>query len=175
MHHLSYPIGEFSLPDQVTTHDIQQYIDRIASLPEKMRTAVAGLTPEQLRTPYRPEGWTVLQVIHHVPDSHMNGYIRFQWTLTENTPTIKAYLEQAWANLEYQSQLPPEVSLGILDMVHQRWVYLLRSLEEAQWNRTFVHPEDQHEYALKQALALYAWHGDHHLAHITSLKERMNW
>jgi len=175
MNQLSYPIGQFTIPDQITSEDIQQYIERIASLPTKMNAAVAGLTSEQLQTPYRPEGWTVLQVIHHVPDSHMNAYIRFQWGLTEDAPTIKVYNEKAWTALEYLNEVPPEVSLGILETVHQRLVYLLRSLDETSWNRTFFHPEYNQKYSLKQALAMYAWHGDHHLAHITSLKERMNW
>ncbi|OJJ23872.1 metal-dependent hydrolase [marine bacterium AO1-C] len=175
MNQLSFPIGQFTTPDQVTPEEIQQFIERIAALPAKMRATVANLTPEQLNTPYRPEGWTVLQVIHHVPDSHMNAYIRFQWGLTEDAPTIKVYNEKDWTALEYLNEVPPEVSLTILESVHQRLVYLLRSLDEASWNRTFFHPEYNQEYSLKQALAMYAWHGDHHLAHITSLKERMNW
>lgn len=175
MNTLSYPIGPFEMPDQVTTEDIQQYIQQITDLPGQLKVTVKELDDEQLNMPYRPEGWTVRQVIHHVPDSQINGYIRFQWTLTENTPTIKAYNEQAWATLEYQNQVPPEVSLDILEMIHARWVYLLRSLSEEDWDRVFIHPEDNNKYTLKDALALYAWHGKHHLAHITTLKERMGW
>lgn len=175
MNTLSYPIGPFEMPDQVTTEDIQQYIQQITDLPAQLKAVVKDLDNEQLNMPYRPEGWTVRQVIHHVPDSHMNGYIRFQWTLTEDTPTIKAYNEGAWAALEYQNQVPPEVSLGILEMIHARWVYLLRSLNEEDWQKKFIHPEDNNNYTLKDALALYAWHGKHHLAHITTLKKRMGW
>lgn len=177
MNTLSYPIGPFEMPGAVAAEDIQIYIQEIADLPANFKAAVAGLSNEQLDTPYRPEGWTVRQVVHHVPDSHMSGYKRFHWALTEDKPTIKDYNEKAWAALSYQRQMPPEVSLGILESLHMRWVYLFRSLTETDWQRTFVHPDPAYdgEYRLTDALAMYAWHGKHHLAHITSLKERMQW
>ena len=139
-----------------------------------MRAAVAGLTPEQLDTPYRPGGWTVRQVVHHVPDSHINSYVRFKLALTEEEPTIKPYDEARWAKLADTATTPVEVSLTLLDSLHSRWVPLLQSLTEADFARQFRHPE-LGMVRLDRNLALYAWHGKHHVAHITSLRERMGW
>jgi hypothetical protein len=148
-------------------------IEQIGATPSRFRTAAAGLDERQLDTPYRPGGWTLRQVAHHLPDSHLNAYIRCKLALTEDAPTIKPYDEAAWARLP-DSRLPIDVSLTLLDSVHHRWVVLLESLSEAEWDRTFVHPEVG-VTRLDQLVALYAWHGRHHVAHVTSLRERMGW
>ena len=172
---LRYPIGKFQLPENINADALTAYVQRINAAPQNLRDAVDGLSEAQLDTPYRPEGWTVRQVVHHIPDSHLSGYIRFNWALTEENPTIKAYDEQSWAALPYQQEVPHEVSMQLLESLHARWVVLLESLDEKQWNKTFVHPEDGQTYSLKVAVALYAWHGDHHIAHISSLRKKMGW
>jgi uncharacterized damage-inducible protein DinB len=139
-----------------------------------MRTAVAGLSDQQLNTPYRPEGWTVRQVVHHVPESHMHSYVRFKLAITEEEPTIKPYYEDRWALLDDANQAPIELSLNLLSALHERWVWFLRSLKEVDFERTFRHP-DLGTVSLDKNLALYAWHGRHHVAQITSLRERMGW
>jgi len=169
-----YPIGKFQPPVGLTPPDREALIARIEAVPAAMRAAVADLTPEQLDTPYRDGGWTVRQVAHHLPDSHLNGYTRFKLALTEDNPRIKPYDESAWADLPDSSQTPLEVSLSLLEAVHARWVILLRSMTDAQWQRTFEHP-DTGQHTLWRALALYAWHGDHHVAHVTRLRDRMSW
>ena len=136
--------------------------------------AVAGLTEERLDTPYRPEGWTVRQVVHHVPDSHMNAYVRFKLALTESAPAIKGYEEARWAELEDTQRVPVEVSLALLAALHTRWVALLQSMPEADFQRTLVHPEHGVR-TLDQMLATYAWHGPHHVAHVTALAGREGW
>lgn len=171
---LRYPVGQFKLDGEVTEDRRRHLIDEIAETPAKLRAAVEGLSPEQLDTPYRPGGWTVRQVVHHLPDSHMNAYIRFRFALTENEPLIKPYMEDRWAELDDARSAPPETSLALLDALHRRWVLLLRSLTEADFARTFRHPE-LGVVPLGKSLALYAWHGRHHLAHITALRERMSW
>ncbi len=140
-----------------------------------MRAAVKGLTPKQLDTPYRPGGWTVRQVLHHVPDSHLNAYVRFKLALTEDTPTIKPYYEARWANLADTRKTPVETSLALLDHLHARWVTLLRSLRSKDFAHRFFHPDHGKALTLDWALAMYAWHGPHHVAHITSLRKRMGW
>ena len=171
---LRYPVGKFKLPEAVSVEDRQKFIDEIAATPAHLRAAVAGLTDQQLETPYRPEGWTVRQVVHHVPDSHLNSYCRFRLALTEDEPAIKAYAEDRWAQLSDARSGPVEVSLQLLECLHTRWVALLRSLTEAEWKRTFRH-SDLGLVRLDQNAALYAWHGRHHVAHITTLRERMAW
>lgn len=167
-----YPIGTF-VPDQNPTPESRaKHIDQIAALPARMREAVNGLTPEQLDTPYRDGGWTVRQVVHHVPDSHLNAYTRFKLALTENVPTIKPYEEAAWARLKDSEVTPVEVSLALLEALHIRWVNLLRSLKPEDFARKLNHPESGVQN-LDRVLALYDWHGNHHLAHITRLRERM--
>jgi uncharacterized damage-inducible protein DinB len=148
-------------------------IEEIRAAPARLRAALDGLDERQLDTPYRPGGWTLRQVAHHLPDSHLNAYIRCKLALTEDAPTIKPYDEAAWARLQ-DSRLCIDVSLRLLDAVHERWVVLLDSLSEAEWERTFVHPEVG-VTRLDQLVALYAWHGRHHEAHVTSLRERMGW
>lgn len=172
---LRYPIGKFQSPESFSPEQIQSYIQTIERAPAKYEAAVKGLSEDQLNTPYRPEGWTIRQVIHHVPDSHLNAYIRFHWTLTEDHPTIKAYNEADWAKLPYLKDVPIELSLNLLKSVHARWVILLKELSKDDFERTYLHPEYNRVFALNTVLALYAWHCDHHLAHIENLKERMNW
>jgi len=174
MDELRYPIGRFNHEGAITANDVSGWIDEIAVLPQALRASASGLDDTQLDTPYRPDGWTVRQVIHHVPDSHMNSYIRFKWALTEQAPTIKVYDEQGWAELADGKTAPTEPSLQLVDALHERWVITLRSLTSDQLKRTFVHPEFG-PVKLKYAVGSYAWHGKHHVAHITSLRERKGW
>ena len=171
---LRYPVGPFEFAGTLSDGQRQTLIDQIAATPEKMRAAVEGLSEEQLNTPYRPEGWTVRQVVHHVPESHMNSYVRFKLAITEEEPTIKPYFEDRWAQLDDAKQAPVGLSLDLLDTLHGRWVWFLRSLKDADFQRTFRHPE-LGVVSLDKNIALYAWHGRHHVAHITSLRERLGW
>jgi uncharacterized damage-inducible protein DinB len=171
---LKYPIGRFKLDGTPTDDQVRQATIEISGAPAKLRAAVEGLSLEQLDTPYRPGGWSVRQVVHHVPDSHLNSYCRFKLALTEDEPAIKAYHEDRWAELEDSRTTPIEVSLAMLESLHERWVVLLNSLEPADFGRTFRHPEIG-VVTLAQNACLYAWHGRHHVAHITSLRERMGW
>jgi DinB superfamily len=171
---LQFPIGKFEKKAALTAAGRVEAIDVIAATPGNLRAAIAGLTPDQLDTPYRPEGWTVRQVVHHVPDSHLNAYIRTKLALTESEPTIKPYKEDLWAKLEDSRSTPIEVSLNLLDAVHHRWVLLLRSLAPADFARAFRHPE-MGLMDLDTQVQLYDWHGRHHVAHITSLRKRMGW
>ncbi len=171
---LRYPVGKFNFPDTVSAGERAKFIGEIAEAPFRLREVVKGLGDSELDTPYRPGGWTVRQVVHHVPDSHLNSYIRFRWALTEEEPTIKAYHEDRWAELPDARTAPVEVSLKLLESLHSRWVGLLRSLTEQDWQRTFRHPS-LGLLRLEQNAALYAWHGRHHVAHIASLRERMGW
>ena len=172
---LRYPIGKFDFDAPINDADYPKLITAIAEAPVALRSAVAGLTRDQLETRYRPGGWTVKQVVHHVPDSHLNAYTRFKLALTENEPTIKPYDETAWAELPDSRKVPMEVSLDLLDALHLRWVALLRSMDTADFNRGLRHPEHGRVLTLRQMLGLYAWHGRHHVAHITSLKKRESW
>jgi DinB superfamily len=170
-----YPIGQFAYEGVLTPDRRRECVDRIAAVPANLRKAVHGLTESQLDTPYRDGGWTVRQVIHHVPDSHLNAYTRFRLALTEPTPTIRPYLEHRWAELPDARGAPIEISLSLLEALHRRWVLLLRSLGPADWERRYHHPEHGREWTLDEVLAMYAWHGDHHTAHITRLRDRMGW
>ena len=169
-----YPIGHFKLEGTPTGEQVKQAINEIAEAPAQLRAAVENLTPEQIETPYRPDGWTVRQVVHHVPDSHLNSYCRFKLALTEDEPTIKAYHEDRWAELGDVRAAPIEVSLALLESLHERWVLLLKSLAPTDFERTFRHPEIG-IVSLAQSACLYGWHGRHHVAHISSLRERMGW
>lgn len=171
---LRYPIGRMTLPPEFTASTRSQMIQAIADTPAKFAQAVAGFTDAQLDTPYRPGGWTVRQLIHHVADSHINAYMRFKLALTEDTPTIKTYDEAAWAELEDTRRVPPEVSLELLDAIHARWLALLQAMTEADFGRPLMHPE-RGRLTLDHMLAIYAWHGPHHTAHVTRLKEREGW
>jgi hypothetical protein len=171
---LRYPVGPFEFEGTLSPEQRQVLIDQIAATPEKMRAAVAGLAEEQLDTPYRPGGWTVRQVVHHVPDSHINSYVRFKLALTEEHPTIRAYDENLWANTDDARTAPVEISLELLEALHRRWVLFLRSFDDKDFARTFHHPE-LGTVSVDKNVALYAWHGRHHVAHITSLRERNGW
>ncbi len=171
---LRYPIGKFVPPKSILPEQRERLLDQIEEAPAKLRAAVKGLSEQQLDTPYRPDGWTVRQVLHHVPDSHMNAFIRFKLALTEDEPTIKPYHEELWANLGDVRGTPPEVSLVLLESLQQRWNCLLRSLKPADWKRTFRHPE-LGLMDLDTTLAMYVWHGRHHTAQVTSLREREGW
>lgn len=167
----SYPIGRFVYDGDVTPGKRTAWIRQIAEAPGALRAATDGLSSEQLDRPYRPGGWTVRQLVHHVADSHLNAYIRFKWTLTEGNPTIKAYEQDAWAALPDSRQTPVEVSLDLLDALHARWVVLIESLKEEDWTRPLQHPESG-PMTLDRLLQLYAWHGRHHAAHITAFRQR---
>jgi uncharacterized damage-inducible protein DinB len=171
---LRYPIGKFQKKEALAAADRAECIRHIGEAPGNLRAAIAGLSAAQLATPYRPEGWSVGQVVNHVADSHLNAYIRFKLALTEDQPPIKTYRENVWAELIDGRTAPPEQSLMLLDALHFRWVMLLRSLSEADLQRTFVHP-DAGVMKLDFLLQLYAWHGQHHAAHITSLRSRSGW
>ena len=171
---LRYPIGKFSFVRDAAQEQRRAWIRDIEAAPGALRAATQGLSVAQLDTPYRPDGWTVRQVVHHVPDSHMNAYIRFKLALTEDKPTIKTYDESAWAKVADTARTPIEVSLALLDALHQRWTVLLHSLEPADYPRTLVHP-DHGPVTLEWLLQLYAWHGRHHVAHVTELRRREGW
>lgn len=169
-----YPIGKFEMPAQVTPTLRQDAIQKIAETPSKIRAAVAGLSQSQLDTPYREGGWTVRQVVHHVPDSHMNAYVRLKLALTEDKPTIKPYAEDRWAQLADTASTPIATSLTLLDTVHERFVILLRSLSDSDFSKKLIHP-DHGERDLNWLAFLYAWHGPHHTAHITELRKKNGW
>jgi uncharacterized damage-inducible protein DinB len=172
---LKFPIGRWDL---ATADDgeaaVAAAIEAIAAAPARLRAAVAGLDDEQLDTPYRPGGWTVRQVVHHVPDSHLNAYVRTRWALTEETPAIKVYEEHLWAELPDARSGPVAMSLALLDAVHERWLRLLRALGPEQLDRAYRHPQ-MGVVGLRKMLSLYAWHGRHHEAHVTSLRARRGW
>jgi hypothetical protein len=172
---LRYPVGKFERPTAaLTPGQRREFIDAIAEVPPRLGDAIRGLSPAQLDTPYRPGGWTVRQVVHHLADSHMNSYVRFKLALTEDEPAIKTYEENLWAQLSDSRETPIEVSFALLENLHKRWVILLRSLKPADFARTFRHPEWGRD-TVDFLLAQYAWHGRHHVAHITALRERNGW
>ena len=171
---LRYPIGKFQFDPKATPALRRDCIAQIREAPAAMRAAVRGLSAAQLDTPYRPDGWTVRQLVHHVPDSHLNAYCRFKLALTEDNPQIKPYDEAAWATLEDTRRTPVETSLALLDSLHQRWVALLESMADQDFSRRLRHPEAG-EMPVDRLLQLYAWHGRHHVAHITSLRQREGW
>ncbi len=171
---LRFPIGPFEFAGPISDDDRRALINKIEETPRRLRAAVAGLNDEQLDTPYRPDGWTVRQVVHHVPESHMNAYTRFKLALTEDEPVIKPYFEDRWAELDDARQAPIALSLDLLDALHGRWVWFLHSLKQDDFRRSFRHPEIG-IVSVDKNIALYAWHGQHHVAHVTSLRERMGW
>ena len=174
MEDLRYPVGKFNPRPDLTQDDRKELIRQIAEAPARLRAAVKGLTDAQLDTPYRAGGWTVRQVVHHVPDSHMNAYIRFKLAMTEQQPTIKPYQEALWAELSEAKSASIEMSLRLLEALHERWVLFLQKLNSSDYARTYNHPESGVQN-LDRVLQLYAWHGRHHVAHISSLKERNGW
>jgi hypothetical protein len=175
LEHLRFPIGRFTYQGPLSPAQRLDCIARIEAAPAVIRRAASSLSEGQLDTPYREGGWTVRQVVHHVPDSHLNAYTRFRLALTEPVPTIRPYHEDRWAELPDARHAPIDLSLALLDALHRRWVLLLRSLGPADWERRYLHPEHGREWALDEVLAMYAWHGEHHAAHITRLRDRMGW
>lgn len=171
---IRYPIGRFEAPDELSAEACSALIGQIERAPADLRSSVRGLDDTQLDTPYRDGGWTVRQVVHHLADSHMNAYLRHKLAVTEHEPTIKPYEEKLWAELSDAAGMPIGVSLTLLDALHARWVVFLRSLEGPQFKRRFRHPE-LGVVPLERNIALYAWHGRHHTAHITALRERKGW
>lgn len=172
---LRYPIGHFVVPEHIDEMTFQNWILELEAFPQKLNLLVNGLSDKQLDTEYRPGGWTVRQVIHHVSDSHHNSYLRFKWALTENRPIIKAYDEKAWADLVDTKTGPIEMSLDHLKAIHTKLVYLLRKLSKADLERTFVHPESKAATSVKENVGRYVWHGNHHYAHIKNLLVRNDW
>jgi hypothetical protein len=172
---LRYPIGKFVAPDHYSETYIAECIESIASFPERLRNAVSNLAEVQLDTPYRPDGWTVRQVVHHCADSHMNCYIRLKWTLTEDTPTIKYYFEDRWSQVNDNRTMPIAPTLSLLDGLHYRLHFIMKNLSASELKKTYIHPEHQKAFSLKEMIGLYAWHGNHHLAHITSLIALKGW
>jgi hypothetical protein len=169
-----YPIGKFTYQQPPDETQRKQFIDDIEKTPAALRAAIQGLTPQQIETPYRDGGWTVRQVVHHVPESHMNAYTRFKLALTEDNPTVRPYMEDRWALTPDVQSTPLEDSLALLDPLHQRWVRLLRALKPEEWKRPFQHPA-MGAMTVEKNLALYSWHGRHHVAHITELRKKKGW
>jgi len=163
---LKYPIGKFKFPETASEKQAKQWITEIEALPEQLIRIINPLNGDQLNTRYREGGWTVRQLVHHLADSHINSYVRFKLTLTEDTPTIKPYFEDRWAELPDNNIVPVQVSLDLLQNLHNRWVALLKTLSWEDLQREFYHPENKRNIKLTQNLALYAWHGKHHLAHV---------
>ena len=175
LENLKYPIGKFIVPVNISENEIRKYIYDIEKLPTELRELVSDFSEEQLNTKYREGGWTVKQVVHHIVDSHMNSYIRFKLALTEETPEIRPYAEDKWAELEDGKNCDIKISLALLDALHFRWVMLLKSMTKMDFEKKFIHPEHKKEFSLGEATAMYSWHGRHHLKHISGLKERNNW
>ncbi|WKK67314.1 YfiT family bacillithiol transferase [Lutimonas zeaxanthinifaciens] len=174
MENLKYPIGKFRVTEPISKDQVAAWIQVLEDFPTKLEALTAPLTEAQIDTPYRPEGWTVRQVVHHLADSHYNSYIRFKWTLTEDKPVIKAYFEDRWAQLE-DYKAPIELSLTALYNLHAKWVYLLKRLSSEELKRVFIHPESMEEITLEKNIGIYAWHSEHHYAHIENLLRRNNW
>jgi hypothetical protein len=168
---LRYPIGKFVKPATITSAQMEEWIEAIAQFPEALASEVAGLSEAELRWPYRLEGWTIQQVVHHCADSHMNCLMRFKLALTEDQPTIRPYEEALWAQLADTTESPIAWSLQLLDGLHKKWVFLLKKMTEEDFERTFIHPEHGKSFSLKEALGMYAWHSNHHLAHVRQAKK----
>lgn len=169
---LSFPIGEYVIPKEITAGHLRAWTEMIEELPEQLEKILSRLTEDQLNTPYRPGGWTVKELIHHLADSHMNAYIRLKLGMSEDNPTIKPYDQDAWVDMP-DSEMPAAVSLAIIRGIHARWVYVLKPFQD--WGRTIFHPELKTSMRLDELTGMYAWHGAHHLAHIKGLVEREGW
>lgn len=172
---LRYPIGQFVCPDEITTSHLHKWIQELETLPDRLEKTVLGFTDAQLDTSYREGGWTVRQVVHHLADSHHHSYTRFKWALTEDIPLIKAYEEKLWSNLFDANQAPIALSLHYIKALHAKLVYLLKGLSEEQMQRSYLHPENNAKVSVAQNIGKYAWHGNHHLAHIQNLIVRQGW
>lgn len=172
---LKYPIGKFKRPESINAELLDQYIKIISSFPDKLKQEVLNLSDEQLDTEYRPDGWTIRQLINHCADSHANSIIRYKLALTEDNPTVKPYLEAEWAKLADSVKIPIEPAIKMLEGIHERWVVLLKNMTEHDFQKSFINPQNGKQFSLAIATALYAWHSEHHLAHITSLKKIKGW
>lgn len=172
---LRYPIGKVKLPEVIRSEDVNAWISILEETPDRLKNLIRNLSENQLDTPYREGGWTIRQVVHHVVDSHMNSYIRFKWTLTEQEPVIKAYFEDRWAEIPDTKEGPVDLALQLLEALHLKWTYLLRTLDEDQLKRCFIHPETNSKVSLAQNIGIYAWHSQHHHAHIENLMVRKGW
>jgi len=172
---LKYPIGKTNIPSTISTTHISEWIKVLEEFPKELNDLVIRLTDEQLATPYRPGGWTVRQVIHHLADSHHNSYTRFKWALTEEKPIIKAYYEDRWAELSDSKSAPILLSLHSLTALHAKWVYFLKGLSFIELQHVFIHPDGNEEVTLAENIGIYAWHSMHHYAHINNLIKRMGW
>lgn len=172
---LAYPIGRFQIPESYDEASLNQWISKIEASPQWYDYSIENLDEAQLHTPYRPGGWTIIQIVHHVADSHMNGYTRFKLALTEQSPEIKPYNEALWAELPDVREVPLNVSITLIHALHRRWAPLLRSFKPEDWERTYFHPEAGRTIPLWESLASYAWHCKHHFEHIIRLRERMGW
>ena len=172
---LKYPIGKVQIPEPISELHLNEWIAILEEFPEKLSQLVSNLDEAQLETPYRPEGWTIRQVVHHIADSHHNSYTRFKWALTEEKPVIKAYFEERWAELHDTKSGPIQLSLNALQTTHAKLVYLLKQLSDDDLENRFIHPETNKEVTLKENIAVYAWHSRHHYAHIQNLIERKGW
>lgn len=167
-----FPIGKFQLPDVISDAHVSNWIQTIAAFPEKLRSEVSSLTEQELDTAYRPGGWSIRQVVHHCADSHLNSFIRIKLALTEDTPTVKPYFEDKWAELSDGKNMEVEASLKIIEGLHARWTFLLKSLTSQELKRSFFHPEHNKTIQIDEIIGFYAWHCDHHLAHIGLVKTR---
>jgi len=172
---LKYPIGNFKAPETYSMSENRKRIEIIRNLPDAMSKSIGSLNTAQLDTPYRPEGWTIRQLVHHVADSHINAFTRFKLGLTETNPTIRPYDQSAWCEMSDAKNLEPAVSMKIIEGIHGRWAHVLENMSDSDFNREIFHPEMNKSLHLGTMLALYSWHSSHHLAHINKLKERMNW
>ena len=172
---LKFPIGKFEKPTTITKDDLLNWISEISTFPSRLKNEVNHLTNQQLNTQYRPEGWTIRQVVHHCADSHMNSLIRLKLTLTEDQPTVKPYYEERWAELADSKNMPIEPSLKMIEGIHERWTVLLNNLSESDYSKIFIHPEHGKAFRIDENIGMYAWHCNHHLAHITETKKRNNW
>lgn len=172
---LKYPIGHVNIPSEISKEQISLWIADIEKFPVKLERLTQNLSEEQLNTPYRKDGWTVRQTIHHCGDSHVNSYIRFKWTLTEDKPMIKAYYEDRWAELFDTKDAPIHFAIDFIKALHAKWVYLLKGLNDDELNKTFMHPESGDSVSLKKNIGIYAWHCNHHYAHIENLLIRNDW
>ncbi len=172
---LKYPIGKFDCPKNISQSNIEDWIFILEQFPKRLESLVKNLSNEQLDTVYRPNGWTVRQVIHHLSDSHHHSYTRFKWALTEDNPVIKAYYEDRWSDLEDSKTAPIEMSIQHLKSIHFKLVYLLKRLSEHDLNKSFIHPETKKQVLLKENIGIYAWHSNHHYAHIENLLKRNSW
>jgi hypothetical protein len=172
---LQYPIGRYEKPASYTPGLLKEWTAVIRALPAWLDVSIENLDEDQLKVPYRPGGWSIQQVIHHVADSHMNAYVRLKLALTEDNPTVKPYSESAWAQLPDVTTVPVNISVTLLHALHRRMAALLDQLSEEEWQRTYYHPEHMRNFPIWEVVAMYAWHSRHHTAHIMGLRERMNW